>query len=106
MKIEFLYFDGCPSWIPALQNLKAVVSETFQESEIRLIHIRSVEDAERHNFQGSPSIRVDGSDMEGKDEGYGYKCRLYEEDGRLSGVPSTELIQKCLNRLSDKQKSE
>lgn len=106
MKIEFLYFDGCPSWIPALQNLKSVVSESFPESEIRLIHIRSIEDAERANFQGSPSIRVNGSDLEGKEEGYGYKCRLYEEDGRLSGVPSKELIQSCLSRLSEKQESE
>ena len=100
MKIEFLYFDGCPSWVPALQNLKTVIAEDFPESDIHLIHIHSVEEAELQNFQGSPSIRVDGSDLEGKEEGYGYRCRLYEEHDRLSGVPSKELIRACLTRLS------
>lgn len=99
MIIEFLYFDDCPSWISALQNLKNVINTDFPDEKVDLIRVHSIEDARHHNFQGSPSIRIDGRDLEGKDSGYSFNCRLYMEQGKLSGVPSEALIRERIRYL-------
>jgi hypothetical protein len=40
----------------------------------------------------SPSIKLNGIDLEDKNEGYGFNCRLYRMDGELTGAPSKEYI--------------
>jgi len=57
-------------------------------------------DAQRWNFPGSPTIRVDGQDLDppGADQmGVALACRVYRlEDGRFSPVPSREMIRRGL----------
>ena len=102
MKIEFYYFDGCPSHEPAFENLQEVLIEKGIESEIETIKVNSPEDAERLNFQGSPSIRINGKDIEGKEEGYSYSCRVFEIEGNLTGVPTKEYLLEKITILTGK----
>lgn len=96
-KIEFLYFEGCPSYNKALENLKAALVEENIEAEVELIHVDSPEEAEKFGFYGSPSIRVDGVDLEGKRGEYSYSCRIYEIDSLSTGIPTKEFIREKLN---------
>jgi len=99
-KIEFLYFEGCPSYKKALDNLKAVLAEEKIKAAVELIHVDSPEDAEKFGFYGSPSIRVDGVDLEGKRGEYSYACRIYEIDGLSTGIPTKEYIRGRLFALT------
>jgi hypothetical protein len=104
-KIEFLFFDGCPSYKKALYFLKEIIREENIEVELELIKVESPEDAEEVGFHGSPSIKVDGKDLEGKEGGYSFNCRIYNIDGTLTGIPSKEYIRKNLVKQGKVKKS-
>ncbi len=94
MKVELLYFDGCPNWRHTLQDVTAVLKESQAPTEVELIKVTSQEDAERLAFLGSPTVRVDDVDVEldVPDSGYGLEYRTYwVEEGEL-GRPPREWI--------------
>src|SRR5436305_5892381 len=92
MRVEFLYFKSCPSYKEALENLKAALRESHTNADLVLINVDSERKAQRVGFQGSPSIRVNGKDLEGRNEGANYSCRLYHINGKPTTVPSKEYI--------------
>ena len=99
MKIEFLYFDGCPNHETALANLKEVLSEAGIKDDIQIINIKQPEDVAIHRFLGSPSIRFNDKDLEiTEDESteYSMRCRRYKNGDVMEGFPSNELIQASL----------
>ena len=81
MRIEILYFEGCPNAAPAFARVREVVRTLGLEAEIREIVVEGEADALRQRFLGSPSVRVDGVDIEPAARGrtdYTMNCRLYE----------------------------
>ncbi|HHV75078.1 MULTISPECIES: DF family (seleno)protein [Thermoanaerobacterium] len=99
MEISFLYFEGCPNSDSALKLLKEVLSEKNIKDDVDIIKIESQEDAYRYNFLGSPSIHINGEDIEKErrnDEPL-YGCRVYKVNGRNSGVPPKEMISKAID---------
>ncbi|MBE0068514.1 DF family (seleno)protein [Thermoanaerobacterium thermosaccharolyticum] len=99
MQISFLYFEGCPNSEPALNLLKEVLNEKGIKGEIELIKIESQEDAYRYKFLGSPSIHINGKDIEKErrnDEPL-YGCRVYKTIDGYSGIPSREMILYAVN---------
>jgi hypothetical protein len=99
LKIEILYFASCPTAKDAVANLKAVLKERNLQADIKLIAVETEEKAEKVGFQGSPSIRVNGKDLEGRDEGFSFSCRMYQEEGKPRPVPSKAYISKKLDAL-------
>jgi len=98
MKIEFLFWEDCPSYPQAWERVQKVLSELDVSAEIEKIEVISEEDAERLRFPGSPTIRVSGQDVAGSAEPpYRLTCRLYFlEDGRPSPLPSEEMIRNTI----------
>ena len=95
MKIELLYFEGCPNHETALINLKEVLSEAGINEEIEIINIEKPEDATKHRFLGSPSIRINDKDLviiEDESTEYSMRCRRYKNGDSMEGFPSKELI--------------
>ncbi len=95
MKIEILYFDGCPSYLRAREALEAVLREFGAAAPIEMVRVASEEDARRLCFPGSPTIRIDGEDLFPTPEGetqYALRCRVYPEKGRLAGWPSKDAL--------------
>ncbi len=89
--IEVLYFAGCPHFESTLSLADEVLSQLGVSAEVRKIEVRSPEDAERVRFLGSPSVRVDGKDIEPGAENrkeYALSCRIYGD----SGLPPKELL--------------
>lgn len=90
MKIELLYFDGCPSYEALLPALRETLTGAGVEDEVELRRVESIEDAERERFLGSPTVRIDGRDIEPsavQRRDYGMNCRLYRTSAEVSGVP-------------------
>ena len=96
MKIEFLYFENCPGYESALSLLEQILLENDNVVPLEKIEVTSPELAIQHRFLGSPSIRINGVDIEGREEAseYGLKCRIYQDTG--SGVPSEVVLRKAL----------
>jgi hypothetical protein len=100
MKIELLYFDGCPFWQKGLENIKAVLSTEKIDEEIDLIRIDNDETAIKEKFLGSPSFRIDGQDLwpEERQE-YHLGCRLYITEDGLRGLPSMAMLREKFHKL-------
>jgi len=93
--IEFQYFVGCPSAKTSLQNLVDVQHIlNIDPNEISIMQLPDPESAEKNNFQGSPTILIDGVDIYtgSKPSGFNYSCRVYSFNGILSGVIPKEFI--------------
>lgn len=95
MKVDVLFFQGCPNHDATVTLVRDVVRMLGTDVEISEIEVKGQEDATRLRFLGSPTVQVDGEDIEPARRGnaeYMLSCRLY---GR-SGVPSRALIEAAL----------
>jgi hypothetical protein len=93
--IEVLYFDGCPNYEALVSRLPKLLDHAGVTGEMKLRQVESEEDARGSRFLGSPTVRVDGRDVEPDvDErtDYGLKCRLYRTPDGIVGVPPDTLI--------------
>ena len=98
--VEFLWWEGCPSTEQALSDLRSAMAEAgLDPDSIVLREIRTDEDAGAAAFVGSPTIRVDGRDVQPPtgDEPIGLNCRVYRRrDGRVSPVPDPADLREAL----------
>jgi hypothetical protein len=93
--VELLYFDGCPNHDALEPHLRKLVEQQSPRASLRLRRVESEADAQRLRFLGSPSVRVDGRDVEpgARDrDDYGLKCRLYRVGSGLAGTPPDSWI--------------
>jgi hypothetical protein len=98
-RIELYYWEGCPSHPEALALLEAVLEEREVDIAVELREVTSQEQAEALCFPGSPTIRVDGRDVDpaGADAPAALGCRIYLlPDGRVSPVPSRLQLEQAL----------
>jgi hypothetical protein len=100
-KIEFLYFTSCPSHQNALHNLKEVIERLDLDAELTMIEVESPEAAASIGFFGSPSIKINGVDLERRVGPASFNCRLYQTAGKMTGVPTKEFIEEKLVELSN-----
>ncbi len=108
MKTELYYFDGCPSYQPALANLKEALRLEGLPEDVAMIHVDGPEDAQTKRLIGSPTLRIDSVDVEGPDaekKGYGFGCRIYAQNGHSTGGPSVEQIRQALAAFPSGQAS-
>lgn len=104
MQVEVFYFAGCPSWQQALTNVREALASEGLAVSVREIVVTSPADAEAKRFIGSPTIRIDGIDVEGPDaeaRGYGFGCRVYTSSGVPSPYPSVGLVRQALRNRTD-----
>lgn len=97
MRVELLFADGDPAAMRARQNLVEVLTEDAFETPIQLIAVASDEDAELLDMRGSPTIRIDGTDIDPDWEGpVGLAPRAYDADGGT--IPGKPLIRRAVER--------
>src|SRR3954471_22789561 len=93
MEIELLYFDGCPSHEAFLPRLRELLARAGVDAPVAERRVESDTDAQRERFLGSPTLRVDGVDVDpdaGERTDCGLKCRLYRTEEGLSRAPRDE----------------
>jgi mercuric ion transport protein len=91
VRVDVLFFEGCPNHEPTVQLARSVVADLGLQAEVREVPVESAEDAEANRFLGSPSVRVNGRDIEpGAEErsSYALSCRMYG----AGGVPPRDWI--------------
>lgn len=101
MRVEILYVHGCPHYGKALTRLRQVLQEQRVEAEITELEISNRDAAEATGFLGSPSIRIDGQDIERGSRpagSFGLSCRIYAGASGSDGAPPRELIRDAVLR--------
>ena len=64
MRIELLYFDGCPSHEAFVPRLQELLTRSAVDGAVEQRRVESDEAADRERFLGSPTLRVDGVDVD------------------------------------------
>jgi hypothetical protein len=106
MRVELLYWEGCPSHPQALSDLRAAMGRLgLDPAAVEVRHIDTDDAALADGFVGSPTIRIDGVDIaDPGDEPVGLSCRIYYlRDGRVSAVPDPEDVRDALRRALNEQ---
>lgn len=99
MRIEFLWFDGCPNHDTARRMLTETMNELGIDAAVEEIQVEGDDAAQDQRFQGSPSIRINGEDVDpiSVDEmPYGMACRIYFTPDGPKGWPAKEKIRESL----------
>jgi hypothetical protein len=98
VRVELLYFDGCPHWRLADERLTEAL-RVLGRADVRVERrrVETAEQAEELAFLGSPTLRIDGTDpfATGREQ-VGLSCRLYPTASGLSGSPTTEQLLEVL----------
>lgn len=100
MKIEVLYLEGCPNHETLLPHLRQLLGRAGVSSAVELVDVPDAAAAKRERFLGSPTLRIDGRDVEPGAErrtDFGLKCRLYRSDNGLAGLPQDDWVLDALN---------
>jgi hypothetical protein len=104
--VELLYFDGCPG----IERVLPVVAPLAEAAGARVVQrrVETAEEAETQRFLGSPTVRVDGVDVEpgaAQRHDYGLKCRLYQTVAGLTGMPEEAWVRDALQGARSSQHS-
>ena len=98
MKVQLLTFAGCPNSAAAREILRSVLASAGITEPIEEVDANAPETHESLRGWGSPTILIDGVDVDGQ-EPADTSCRLYrDEDGRLRGTPSEARLRSALAR--------
>lgn len=98
-RVTLLWFSECPGHDPARAMVADVVGRVAPDATIEDVDASSVEVAAALRFPGSPTIRVDGVDIEPgfRDPGdYTPRCRLYRTATGLAGLPDPRWLEEAL----------
>ncbi len=113
IQVELLAVEDCAHLEQAQRDLEAVLRKGIIEVPIQLIFVTSQDDAEFLGFQGSPTIRINGEDVDPRPElPVALGCRLYRDsEGGLVGSPPIALIRAAVEahrrgRLREFQREE
>jgi hypothetical protein len=99
-RVEVLTFEGCPHAEPALALVRRVIAESGIAARVRRVDVPDADAAAAQRFLGSPTIRVDGRDIEpGAAERYEYvlSCRVYRTQSGLKGEPDERWLRDALH---------
>ncbi|HEX4837352.1 MAG TPA: hypothetical protein VFV03_02355 [Solirubrobacteraceae bacterium] len=99
MRVELLFWADCPSHPKALADLRAAMAELgLDPNEVIVREVHTDADAEQEHFVGSPTIRIDGVDVQPPNgEPLGLTCRVYHRrDGRISPTPDPADVRDAL----------
>lgn len=105
-RVELLWWRGCPSWERALAELRDVAAALGLDPDgIEVTEVRTEGEADAEGFVGSPTIRVDGEDIQDPGEvPRGLTCRVYRlRDARISALPDPADVREALTAAVEGQ---
>src|SRR5437867_2986101 len=104
MKVQLFYFEGCPSCKNTVKDLKKILKQRKVKVKVEMVEIKNQKEAEKLKFIGSPTVRVNGKDVDptvSLSKSYGLRCRVYYYRGKIFPSPPIEMITKSIEEVSD-----
>lgn len=100
MDVVLYHTPTCHIWKKALEELKKALAESGVHAEVKTVVVNTQEDAEKHRFLGSPTLHVNGKDvdpMADKLTRYGLAaCRTYWWKSKSYEYPPKEMVSQAL----------
>lgn len=99
MIVEVFYIAECPNHHATTGQVREELKALNLQAEVREIEVRDQAAAEECKFIGSPTVRINGLDIEPdarNSMSFGLSCRTYVGDGGRTGMPSRSVIRKAL----------
>ncbi len=96
MRARVVYFEGCPGHEPAVALLREVARDLHVDLDIEKVRVETPEEAVRERMLGSPTIQIDGVDIEPAARtrtDFAMSCRIYP--GK-QGLPPREMVEAAL----------
>lgn len=106
MNIEILYIAGCPHHPPAVSAMREALQAEGVSANVVDIEVNDAGTARTAGFLGSPTIRINGQDVERSArsaQAVGLSCRTYNDHGRRVGVPPIEWIRDALREATTQE---
>ncbi len=92
MRVELLYFDGCPNWQVADERLAEALTLAGRD-DVRVQHRQVTTPEQAAGFRGSPTVLVNGHDpFADPDAPAGLSCRVFRIPAGLAGAPTVEQL--------------
>jgi hypothetical protein len=97
MKIEVLYVADCPTHPAAVALVRNVLATQGIDTEVSEVLISDDAMAQKLQFCGSPTVRVNGRDVvaDGRAEGFSMCCRLYPGSNQV-GLPPIDAVRRAV----------
>ena len=93
MRVELLWFAGCPNWQETDDRLRRALALTGTDGSVSFVEVTTTEDAERLRFRGSPTVLLDGRDPFADDDApVGLSCRVFRTPDGLRGAPTVDQL--------------
>jgi hypothetical protein len=105
MKVEVLYFSGCPNHPPAVGAVREALQAEGIAADLVEVAVNDAAEARVVGFLGSPTVRINGQDVERSarsSQAFGLSCRTYTDHGRRAGVPPLEWIRAAVREAKEK----
>ncbi len=106
-RVQLLWFQDCPNHRAARALLGDLLSGLAPGTTVEEIDATDPAVAERHRFPGSPTVRVDGRDVDPsyEDPGdYTPRCRLYRTAEGLRGLPERVWVESALRASLERRR--
>jgi protein-disulfide isomerase len=93
VKIEIQHFEGCPNSAEMIARVRTAIEEFNEQIEYKEILVETPEHARQIKFRGSPTVLINGSDLENLSEPTDahLACRYY-----LKGLPTVRQIKEFI----------
>ena len=104
MTIEILYFPDCPNYLPAVEHVQEALREEHTSAAIKYVQVLDAAKAAATGFLGSPTVRINGIDIEPSARSGGHTgmcCRTYCGGSGRDGAPSVALIREAIRELTE-----
>ncbi len=98
--IEIQHFEGCPNSKEMIARVKNAMEEFYDRIEYKELLVETEEEAERVKFRGSPTVLINGIDLENMEEPFeaNLACRYYK-----NGLPSITQIKEFITEQLKKE---
>ncbi len=101
LAVEFLFYADCPSHETALARLREALRLEAAPAALAVREVRTDEEAQEAQFPGSPTIRINGEDLQprGAVGPYSLTCRMYfHAGGRITPLPTLNQVRAAIRR--------
>jgi hypothetical protein len=98
-RVEILYLEGCPNYEPARALVERIAAQLRVAPEIELVEVADPETAIELRFLGSPTVRVNGRDVEPEAEerrDFALSCRVYRSEHGFAAQPVESWVRDAL----------
>lgn len=100
--VQVLGFQGCPNGQTTLDLVAEILVSENVKAQVEWVEVSDQDAAIAHEFLGSPSVRVNGLDIEPSrriETEFAHCCRVYRSDCETTGVPPAALVLAAIHEV-------